>query len=42
MDPLYTFPTMENVAQVIVEDTVVKNNKEPLISYTKDKKTSAA
>jgi ATP-dependent protease Clp ATPase subunit len=39
---MFQLPTMENVAQVIVDETVVKSNKEPLISYAKDKKTSAA
>ena len=29
---------MENVEEVIVDQSVVKNNSEPLIIYTKDKK----
>ena len=39
---MFKLPTMENVAQITVDDTVVKNNKEPLITYSKDKKTTAA
>ena len=39
---MFKLPAMENVAQITVDDTVVKNNKEPLITYTKDKKTTAA
>ena len=39
---MFQLPTMENVHQVIVDESVVKNNKEPLITYTKGKKTSAA
>jgi ATP-dependent protease Clp ATPase subunit len=33
---------MDNVEKVIVNQSVVKNNSEPLIIYSKDKKTSAA
>ena len=33
---------MENVTEVIVDQSVVKNNTEPLIIHSKDKKTSAA
>jgi len=39
---MFKLPTMENVAQITVDVSVVKNNKEPLITYTKDKKTTAA
>tara|TARA_B100000959_G_scaffold134476_1_gene141199 strand:+ start:258 stop:1511 length:1254 start_codon:yes stop_codon:yes gene_type:complete len=39
---MFKLPAMENVAQITVDDAVVKNNKEPLITYTKDKKTTAA
>jgi ATP-dependent Clp protease ATP-binding subunit ClpX len=39
---MFKLPAMENVAQITVDDKVVKNNKEPLITYTKDKKTTAA
>ena len=39
---MFTLPTMENVEQVIVDQSVVKNNTQPLIIYNKDKKTSAA
>jgi hypothetical protein len=33
---------MEYVAEVIVDQSAVKNNTEPLIIYNKGKKTSAA
>ena len=33
---------MENVGQITVDDAVVKNNKEPIITYNKDKKITAA
>ena len=39
---MFVLPTMENVAEVIVDQSVVKNNTEPLIIHTKTKKTSAA
>jgi len=39
---MFKLPAMENVVQITVDDAVVKNNKEPLITYTKDKKTTAA
>ena len=39
---MFKLPTMENVAEVVVDQFVVKNNSEPLIIYVKDKKTSAA
>ena len=39
---MFKLPTMENVAEVIVDQSVVKNNTEPLIIHTKTKKTSAA
>jgi len=39
---MFKLPTMQNVEEVIVNQSVVKNNREPLIIYTKDKKTSAA
>ena len=39
---MFKLPTMQNVEEVIVDQSVVKNNSEPLIIYTKDKKTSAA
>ena len=39
---MFKLPTMEDVAQVIVDQSVVKNNSEPLIIHTKSKTTSAA
>jgi ATP-dependent protease Clp ATPase subunit len=33
---------MDDVEEVIVNQSVVKNNSEPLIIYSKTKKTSAA
>ena len=39
---MFKLPTMEDVAQVIVDQSVVKNNNEPLIIHSKSKTTSAA
>lgn len=39
---MFVLPTMENVKEVIIDQSAVKNNSEPLIIHTKDKKTSAA
>ena len=39
---MFRLPTMENVTEVIVDQSIVKNNTEPLIIYNKSKKTSAA
>jgi len=39
---MFKLPTMENVKEVIVDKAVVKNNNQPLITYSKDKKTTAA
>ena len=39
---MFKLPTMENVVQVIVDKSVVKNNSEPLIIHAKRKTTSAA
>jgi len=39
---MFKLPTMENVEEVVVDLSVVKNNTEPLIIHTKTKKTSAA
>ena len=35
-------PTMEDVEEVIIDQSVAKNNSEPLIIHSKGKKTSAA
>ncbi len=39
---MFKLPTMNGVEEVIINQSVVKNNREPLIIYSKDKKTSAA
>ena len=39
---MFKLPTMEDVVEVIVDQSVVKNNSEPLIIYAKNKTTSAA
>jgi len=39
---MFKLPTMENVAKVVVDQSVVKNKTEPLITFTKNKKTFAA
>ena len=39
---MFKLPTMEGVVQVIVDQSVVKNNSEPLIIHGKSKTTSAA
>ena len=39
---MFKLPTMESVQQVIIDQSVAKNNTEPLIIHTKNKKTSAA
>ena len=39
---MFKLPTMEDVVEVIVDRSVVKNNSEPLIIHAKRKTTSAA
>ena len=39
---MFTLPTMEDVEKVIVNRSVVKNNSEPMVIHSKNKKTSAA
>jgi len=39
---MFKLPTMEDVEEVIINRSVVKNNSEPLIIHTKTKKTTAA
>ena len=39
---MFKLPTMENVEEVIIDQSVVKNNSEPLVIYSKTKKTTAA
>jgi len=39
---MFKLPTMNNVEEVIINESVVKNNSEPLFIYTKNKKSSVA
>jgi len=39
---MFKLPTMEDVVEVVVDKSVVRNNSEPLIIHAKNKKTSAA
>ena len=39
---MFKLPTMDDVEEVIVNQSVVKNTREPLIIHSKTKKTSAA
>lgn len=39
---MFGLPTMNDVEEVIISKSVVKNNREPIIIHTKTKKTSAA
>ena len=39
---MFKLPSMNDVEEIIVNGTVVKNSSEPIISHTKNKKTSAA
>ena len=39
---MFKLPTLEDVVEVIVDQSVVKNNTEPLVIHSKGKKTSAA
>ena len=39
---MFKLPTMNDVEEVIINQSVVKNTSEPLIIYSKNKKTSAA
>ena len=39
---MFKLPTMDDVEEVIINQTVVKNTSEPLIIHSKTKKTSAA
>ena len=39
---MFKLPTMENVKEVVIDQSVVKNKTEPLIIYSKNKKISAA
>ena len=39
---MFKLPAMDDVNEVIINASVVKNNSEPIITHTKSKKTSAA
>ena len=39
---MFKLPTIEDVEEVIVNQSVVKNNSEPIIIHSKTKKTTAA
>ena len=39
---MFKLPTMENVSEVIVDQSAVRNNTKPLFIYNKNKKTTAA
>jgi len=39
---MFTLPTMDDIQEVTVSASVVKNNSEPIITHSKTKKTSAA
>jgi ATP-dependent Clp protease ATP-binding subunit ClpX len=39
---MFKLPTMSDVNEVIINRPVVKNNSEPIITHTKNKKTTAA
>jgi len=39
---MFKLPTMDDVEEVRVNETIVKNNSEPLIIHSKSKKTTAA
>ena len=39
---MFSLPDMENVASVTIDKSVVKGKSEPIISYSKNKSTSAA
>ena len=39
---MFKLPTMNDVSEVIINSSVVKNNSEPIIIHTKNKKISAA
>ena len=39
---MFKLPMMDDVEEVIVNETVVKNSREPVLIHSKTKKTSAA
>ena len=39
---MFKLPTMDDIQEVVVNASVVKNNSEPILTHSKTKKTSAA
>ena len=39
---MFKLPAMDDIQEVIVNESIVKNNSEPIITHSKSKKTSAA
>ena len=39
---MFNLPTMDDVQEIVVNQSVVKNNSEPIVIHSKTKKTSAA
>ena len=39
---MFKLPSMSDIQEVTITDSVVKNNSEPIVTYSKTKKTSAA
>ena len=39
---MFKLPAMDDIQEVIVNESIVKNNSEPIITHSKTKKTSAA
>ena len=39
---MFKLPAMNDVSEVTINGSVVKNNSEPIITHTKNKKTTAA
>jgi ATP-dependent protease Clp ATPase subunit len=39
---MFKLPAMDDIEEVLVNESVVKNNGEPLIIHSRSKKTSAA
>ena len=39
---MFKLPAMDDIQEVIVNESIVKNNNEPIITHSKTKKTSAA
>jgi len=39
---MFKLPALNSVDEVIVNESVVKNNSQPIITYSKTKKTSVA